>query len=71
MKLKRSDIELLMQYIEKEKPETVEIAIDNYHTSFEFRDAEARTCIVKLFDTMTSTTPELTKTMKLYSRVKK
>ncbi len=75
MKLKRTDFELLMQYLQKEKPETIEILnhSDGFQaaTGFSFVDLENRQCVVKLFDAAHNVTPELTKTMKLYSRLPK
>lgn len=70
MKIKRTDLELLMKYIEKEKPETVDMNVENFSTTFGFSDAEHRDCIIRLFESQTNTTPELTKKMKLYTRIK-
>lgn len=70
MKLKRSDIELMMRYIEKEKPEFIDVVCDNFCVLFRFTDAEHRDCTIKLFESLTNTTPELTKSMKLYTRFK-
>lgn len=63
-------MELMMKYIEKEKPEVVSISVDNFKVNFHFTDAENRTCIVTLFESTANTTPELTKNMKLYTRFK-
>lgn len=75
MKLKRADLELLMQYLEKEKPEIVEVVVNDTDfraaVGFSFRDLENRDCMVKLHDAAHNVTPDLTKTMKLYSRVNK
>lgn len=74
MKLKRTDLELLMQYLQKEKPETVEVLMheDGFRAAigFGFDDIEKRSCVIKVFDASHNITPELTKTMKLYSRIK-
>ena len=74
MKLKRKDLELLMQYLDKEKPEFVELVKNDTNfqsaTGFAFRDLEGRDCTIKIFDAQHNITPELTKTMKLYTRLK-
>ena len=70
MRIKRSDIELMMRYIEKEKPEIVSIVVDNFKVNFHFADSENRNCTVTLFESTANTTPELTKNMKLYTRFK-
>jgi hypothetical protein len=70
MKIKTKDLELLMKYIEKEKPETIDIHVDTFSVTFGFADAEHRDCVIRLFETSTNTTPELVKKMKLYTRIK-
>lgn len=70
MKIKRTDLELFMKYIEKEKPETVDIHVENFSTTFSFADAEHRDCMIRLFESSANTTPELNKKMKLYTRFK-
>ena len=72
MKLKMSDLKLLMTYLEKEKAELVEInpALVDVALSFEFKDSENRESKIRLFSSECSTSPELTKVMKLYTRVK-
>lgn len=70
MRIKRSDMELMMRYIEKEKPETISILPDNFKINFTFTDSENRNCTVTLFESTANTTPELTKNMKLYTRMK-
>lgn len=73
MKLKRTDLELLMQYLAKERPEVVEVVVNDIEfkaaIAFAFKDTENRDCIIRLHDASHSTTPDLVKTMKLYSRV--
>jgi len=74
MKLKLSDLKLLMQYLVKEGAEMVEIEIDRpieNGTVFSFRDIENRECHIKLYDAQFNITPELTKKMKLYTRFSK
>jgi hypothetical protein len=75
MKLKRTDLELLMRYIEKEKPELVDVNMSDEAfrgcVGFSFADAEHRDCTVKIYAAAANVTPELTKTMKLYSRFDK
>lgn len=70
MRLKIKDLALLMDYVAKEKPEFIEVEFDElkFAARFSFKDAEARDCAIKLFDAAVGTTPELTKTMKLYMR---
>lgn len=70
MRIKIKDLELMMQYISKEKPETAYIHLDNFFVTFSFADAENRECVIKLFESTTNATPELTKSMKLYTRFK-
>jgi hypothetical protein len=70
MKIKTKDLELLMQYISKERPEHVDIQEDTFCYKFGFADAEHRSCVIKLFETTANTTPELVKSMKLYTRFK-
>ena len=70
MKIKTKDLELMMQYIVKEKPESVDINEDTFLIKFGFSDAENRYCVIKLFESTANTTPELVKSMKLYTRVK-
>lgn len=70
MKIKTKDLELLMKYVEKEKPETVDIHVENFSATFGFADAEHRDCVIRLFETSANTTPELVKKMKLYTRIK-
>lgn len=75
MKLKRKDLELMMQYLDKEKPELVEVVRDDQtfqsSTGFRFTDADNRECTIKLFSAQHNVTPELTKVMKLYTRLAK
>lgn len=75
MKIKRKDLELLMQYLEREKPEMVDLEFDenslNSSVKFSFRDLEARECTVRIFNGTLNSSPDLIKTMKLYSRVPK
>jgi hypothetical protein len=75
MKIKRTDLELLMKYLEKEKPETVDVHLndDNFRGSvgFSFADADSRDCLVKVYSATHNITPDLTKTMKLYTRFPK
>jgi uncharacterized protein (UPF0179 family) len=76
MKLKRSDLELVMNYIEKEKPDTISISESKSSNlgaaiDFDFEDLEHRTCSITVYEASLNSTPDLTKTMKLNSRVKK
>lgn len=75
MRIKRKDLELLMTYLEKEKPELVELGVDEEAfragITVGFEDSEKRRCVVKLFGADRNITPELTKTMQLYTRVAK
>lgn len=73
MKIKYGDLDLLMQYLHKEAAELVSVEIGNMDSrmSFMFKDLENRDCCVTLFAADHNTTPELTKTMKLYSRLPK
>jgi len=70
MKIKTKDFELMMQYVLKERPEHIDIHQDTFCYTFGFTDAENRTCTIKLFETSANTTPELVKSMKLYTRFK-
>lgn len=76
MKLKLSDLKLVFDYIEKEKPEILEIeeaASSNLGSAinFIFSDLEKRNCTITIYEASLGNTPDLTKVMKLYSRVKK
>lgn len=67
---------MLMDYISKEGAQSVEVITEKERTfapyiSFEFQDAENRSCLIKLFEASTATTPELVKTMRLYTRIAK
>ena len=70
MKLKIKDLQLLMEYLKKEGCELVEIDQEplDIGYSFTFKDVEHRSCIIKLYSSATNTTPDLTKSMKLYTR---
>jgi hypothetical protein len=73
MKIKKKDIDLLMQYLAKEGPELIDIDwIEGFKTgiNFNFADAEGRDCTVTLYESLINTTPLLTKKMNLYSRIK-
>ena len=73
MKLKRSDMVQLMAYIDKEKPEVIEVIKEDEGftagISFLFKDLEGRDCSVRLYQAQLNIAPDLTKTMKLYSRI--
>lgn len=73
MKLKVSDLQLAMAYIEKEGTSYVDVTYPNTDVGvyFEFLDAENRLCEIKLYQSEMNTAPSLTKTMKLYTRFKK
>lgn len=76
MKLKRSDLELVFNYIQKEHPETLEIMPSEDNNlgsamSFMFEDAEQRLCTITVYQASLNSTPDLTKKMKLNSRTKK
>lgn len=70
MNIKRTDLELLVQYVQKEKPEVIRISEENFRINFSFTDSENRNCTITLFESTANTTPELTKNMKLYTRFK-
>lgn len=76
MKLKLSDLKLVMDYVLKENPETLEIEESpktnlGSGINFTFADVEQRQCIITIYQASLNCTPDLQKTMKLYSRVKK
>jgi hypothetical protein len=70
MKVKFKDLVSFMEYATKEKPEYVSVNIDNFKFDLSFMDSENRNCTVTIFESMVNTTPELTKNMKLYTRLK-
>ena len=70
MKVKFKDIISFMEYATKEKPEYLSVNIDNFKFDLSFTDSENRNCTVTIFESMVNTTPDLTKNMKLYTRLK-
>ena len=71
MKLKRSYLEMMMKYVQKEKPEVVDVVKSEEFTAgvvFNFKDSEGRDCSISLYEAQFNCAPDLTKKMKLYSR---
>lgn len=73
MNLKRQDLEMLMEYVNKEKPEKISIKTEEngFSTSFTFVDEEGRECKIVLHESTINTPPDLIKKMKLKTRVEK
>lgn len=73
MNVKREDLEMLMGYVDKEKPATVSIRAEEngFSMSFSFTDVEGRECKIVLHESTINTEPDLVKKMKLKTRVKK
>jgi hypothetical protein len=69
MKLKRKDLDLLMQYVSKEKPELVDVALSDDGNSyrFSFEDSSRVVCTIRLYNSAIGATPDLLKTTKLYT----
>lgn len=68
MKIKRKDLDLLMQYVSKEKPElvNVELSDDGNSYKFTFDDSQRVVCTIRLYNSAIGATPDLLKTTKLY-----
>lgn len=73
MQVKREDLEMLMQYVDKEKPEKISLKFEEngFSVSFSFVDVEDRECKIVLHEASISTQPDLVKKMKLKTRTEK
>lgn len=73
MKLKVSDLLDVLEYATKEQAITINITAPEMDvaTYFEFTDLEKRECKIKIYAASANVTPDLTKTMKLYTRLKR
>ena len=69
MKIKRKDLELLMKYLEAEKPELVDIVEteDLAGFKFTFDDSKRVMCSIKIYNSSINATPDLLRTTKLYT----
>lgn len=74
MKVKTSDLELLLWYLQKEKVETASLTEvhQNFEVFFEFKDSENRDCEIVLYDCNLLNKPvRLKKEMDLETRLEK
>jgi len=61
----------LLEYLHKEHVTTLEVSTGTHGMALDFLffDSENRECVVKLYSAQGNSAPELTKTMKLYTRL--
>ncbi len=75
MRIKTEDMELLMAYVDREMPVTIDVKYEgqslNGYVSFTFQDQEDRECQVRIYHDALNQRPDLIKSMKLDTRFKK